>query len=546
MKDDPGIVTILLIDDNPTNLQILLEHLKRSDYKLLISPSGEQALQNIDRMHPDLILLDVLMPGIDGFETCRRLKQQETTQDVPVIFMTALSDTVDKVKGFEVGGVDYITKPFQAEEVIARVETHLALRRLQTRLEQNNAALHHEIQERIRIEKTLRESEERYRALVDSSSEHIFMLDRQGTYLSSNNQVSHLNLTTKDSLIGQSLHEVYPPEVATFYHQQLEWVFAEHQVVTFEHPMPTADADRHYHLDTLYPLYRDGEIWAVGGICRDITALKRIEEDLRQAKEAAEAANLAKSQFLATMSHELRTPLNHIIGFTELVLDTKHCGSLNRDQHEYLQNVVLSAKRLLTMITDILSFSMVEVGKLKADITAVNLERLLESSLAMIRGDAARHELQISTSVQNFSATLMADGPKLKQILLNLLSNAIKFTPAGGTIYLRAERIPGSSLPSHHPSQSFDDTRPSHSQNQDWLKISVQDTGIGLSPDVRDRLFTPFEQGDSSTTRHYGGTGLGLALTKRLVELHHGSIWAESDGPGQGSTFTVMIPYVTA
>ncbi len=150
--------TILLVDDNPTNLKILLDHLNASSYKLLISPNGEQALQQVEYAKPDLILLDVMMPGMDGFETCQKLKDREDTRDIPVIFMTALSDTVDKVKGFDVGGVDYITKPLQVEEVLARVDTHLSLRRLQRNLEEKNAQLEEEITRR-------KEAEEKQRML---------------------------------------------------------------------------------------------------------------------------------------------------------------------------------------------------------------------------------------------------------------------------------------------------------------------------------------------------------------------------------------------
>ncbi len=148
--------TILLVDDNPTNLKTLLDYLNASSYKLLISPNGEQALQQVEQARPDLILLDVMMPGMDGFETCQCLKQQDATKDIPVIFMTALSDTADKVKGFEMGGVDYLTKPLQVEEVLVRVETHLSLRRLQKSLEEKNMQLEEEVSRRKEAEGELR------------------------------------------------------------------------------------------------------------------------------------------------------------------------------------------------------------------------------------------------------------------------------------------------------------------------------------------------------------------------------------------------------
>ena len=167
--------TVLLVDDNPTNLHLLIDQLQKSDYKLLIAPSGEQALQQTERIAPDLILLDVMMPGIDGFETCRRLKENAATKDIPVIFMTALTETVDKLKGFTVGGVDYITKPFQSEEVFARVETHVTLRSLQKRLEEKNAQLQAEIARRMQAEAELQESNQQLEA-ANASKDKFFSI----------------------------------------------------------------------------------------------------------------------------------------------------------------------------------------------------------------------------------------------------------------------------------------------------------------------------------------------------------------------------------
>lgn len=177
---------IVIVDDNPTNLGVLFDFLTDSGFKVLVAQDGESALQKVEYAHPDLILLDVMMPGIDGFETCRRLKNNETTQDIPVIFMTALSETVDKVKGFSLGAVDYITKPVQQEEVRARLETHLTLRNLQKKLQVQNLQLLEKIREKEQAEELRRRAEEKYRSIFENATEGIFQATPNGRYITAN------------------------------------------------------------------------------------------------------------------------------------------------------------------------------------------------------------------------------------------------------------------------------------------------------------------------------------------------------------------------
>jgi signal transduction histidine kinase len=248
-------------------------------------------------------------------------------------------------------------------------------------------------------------------------------------------------------------------------------------------------------------------------------ALQETTEKALVLAQQAEAANRSKSEFLANMSHELRTPLNHIIGFNELVLD-KNYGSLNDTQEEFLTDVLQSSRHLLSLINDVLDLAKVEAGKMELECSEIPLQTVLEGCLTMIKQKALKHRLRLSTRFQDIPPTLRADERKLKQILYNLLSNAVKFTPEGGTVQLEARSLNG----------------------QQSVEIAVCDSGIGLKEVDRERIFNPFEQGDSSASRKYQGTGLGLALTKKMVELHGGKIWAESDGTGRGSTFHLILP----
>jgi signal transduction histidine kinase len=250
------------------------------------------------------------------------------------------------------------------------------------------------------------------------------------------------------------------------------------------------------------------------------TRLTLVEKNksLEEAIKMARTSGQKKSEFLANMSHELRTPLNHIIGFTEMVID-KAVGPLNIDQEEFLNDVLGSSRHLLSLINDILDLSKVEAGKMELETLKFPLETTLQNSLNMVKEKAMEHKITLALQIHEIPATIQADERRLKQILYNLLSNAVKFTPDGGTVEMEAQ-----------------------GSNGQGIKITVRDTGIGMTETDRERIFQPFEQGDNSASRKYQGTGLGLSITKRLVELHGGRIWAESEGLGRGSHFHVLLP----
>lgn len=273
--------------------------------------------------------------------------------------------------------------------------------------------------------------------------------------------------------------------------------------------------------------------------------LHRAMDKALQLANDAQAANIAKSEFLANMSHELRTPLNHIIGFTELVLDDD-AKTMTDIQKEYLHDVLQSSKHLLSLINDILDLSKVEAGKQELSVSDVNLEHVLESSLVMFKEKTLRHHISMSLDTDGIPASIAADERKLKQILYNLLSNAVKFTPDGGRVNLRASllhRENGNFVGENGKSVSMPDRiREELAEKGSFVLMAVEDTGIGISRENQEKIFEPFEQVESASNRKYQGTGLGLSLTKKLVDLHSGAIWVESEGEGKGSAFNVMIP----
>jgi signal transduction histidine kinase len=239
---------------------------------------------------------------------------------------------------------------------------------------------------------------------------------------------------------------------------------------------------------------------------------REIEEKSRQ----IEAASQHKSEFLANMSHELRTPLNAIIGFSE-VLGEKMFGELNEKQAEYLQDIHTSGRHLLSLINDILDLSKVEAGRMELELSTFNLPLAIENALTLVKERATSHSITLDLNVDEGLGDFVADERKIKQILLNLLSNAVKFTPEGGRVSVRALPADG------------------------FVEISVSDTGIGIAPGDQEAIFEEFRQVGTNYAQKREGTGLGLTLARKFVELHGGKIWVKSE-VGKGSTFTFTLP----
>ena len=264
---------------------------------------------------------------------------------------------------------------------------------------------------------------------------------------------------------------------------------------------------------------------AVTNLESEIAERKRIELALQQATKVSEAANLAKSQFLANMSHELRTPLNAIIGFSEVLTDLTF-GPLNERQIKYINNILTSGRHLLQLINDILDLAKIEAGRLELQRAYFNPERALEAVQTVVKALANKKSLAVTVEIDPKMPNIYADQAKFKQVMYNLLSNAIKFTPEKGKVTVTAKVEPSET-------------------GGEQLRVSVADTGIGLKPEDHARVFQEFEQVDSSYARQQQGTGLGLTLTKKLVEMHGGKIWIESEGvEGKGSNFTFTMPLV--
>jgi len=373
-------------------------------------------------------------------------------------------------------------------------------------------------------EQDLRASEKKYRSLVHNIPDVVWTADasRDLAYISGN-VVKVLGYHAEELLGGQLWLNRIHPEDAARVEQAYQKLFSAGEQFDVEYRVCQKHGEWIWlHNRALATRPRAGVLCA-DGIFKDVTQRRQSEAAIQQTKDAAEAANRAKSQFLANMSHELRTPLNAIIGFSEMLAD-KTFGDLNDRQLKYSNNILNSGRHLLQLINDILDLAKVEAGRVELMRNSFSVAKALAEVQTIVKTLAGKKHIHLESAVAENLPELFADEAKFKQVMYNLLSNAIKFTPDGGKVSVAA------SIQSEDGGGSF-------------LQIAVTDTGIGIKLNDQERVFKEFEQVDSSYGRQQQGTGLGLALTKRLVEMHGGKIRVESEGvEGKGSTFTFSIP----
>ncbi len=379
-----------------------------------------------------------------------------------------------------------------------------------------------EITERKQAEEALHESEERFRTLFERAPDGYYLNDLEGTFIDGNRAAEKIVGYKREELVGKSFLrlDLLAPEQIPEAASALEKNRKGKPTGPDEFILTRKDGSQVPVEISSLPITFKGQTLVLS-IARDITKRKQAEE-LHQAKVAAEAANKAKSDFLASMSHELRTPLNAIIGFSEVLRD-QYFGDLNEQQADYVNDILESGKHLLSLINDILDLSKIEAGKVELEPTWLNITELLENSLIMVKEKCMRHGIHLSLNISQDLENLdiEADERRLKQIMFNLLSNAAKFTPDGGEITLEAHK------------------------KEDELVISVKDTGIGIAKKNQKKIFEEFYQIRGELGSKTPGTGLGLPLTKRLVEMHGGRIWVESEGLNKGSRFSFTLPINT-
>ncbi|MFH1116158.1 MAG: PAS domain S-box protein [Pseudomonadota bacterium] len=520
----------------------------------------------LDPVHPedwDMVTEKTTERGLaENFERRHEFRVVSKNGEVKWVEILATAITYDGREAV-MGNVLDITERRRAQEMLKKSYDELE-RRVAERtaaLLDANKKLQDEIATRRRVESALRESEKRYRSLFEHSPISLWEEDFSDlkSYLDDlrdsgvGDPEKYFSRRPDDLVecaakvrildVNEATLKLYKADGKDVFSQGLEKMFCEESLEALRdqcnaiwHGRTAFEAEsmnqtflmekRNIYLKwSVVPGHEERYSKVLVSVS-DITDLKQAQEKLADAlriagmlRADAEAASRAKSEFLANMSHEFRTPLNAIIGFSE-ILEDQELGEMNPTQIKYLGHIANSGRRLLHLINNVLDLAKLESGRMKLQTALLSPDQLIRSSLLRIRGDALKHNLRLDLQVDEdlLKETIHADEIKLKQILANLLSNSIKFTPDGGHITVQASKV--------------------------WenMVVRISDTGAGLDTKDCERIFGTFEQLDSSLTRKQDGTGLGLALTKKLVELHGGRIWAHSAGIGKGSTFTFVIP----
>jgi signal transduction histidine kinase/DNA-binding response OmpR family regulator len=557
---------VLVADDN-ADMREYLTSLLRPRWEVEAVSDGHAALAALRARPADLLLADVMMPGLDGFGLLRAVRADTAHQEVPVILLSARAGEESRVEGLEAGADDYMIKPFSARELVARVEAHLKLRELRT-----SAAADRRV---------LLEREQVARREAEEKSEILEVINRIGQRLAAEVELTPLVQAFTDEatrLAGARFGAFFYKVVSEAGESYTLYAISGVPRAEFERfPLPrntalfgpTFRGERIIRLDDVKqdPRYgqnaphhgmprghlpvtsylavpvvsRTGEVIGglflgheragvfserlepiMAGVAAQLAIAidnARLLEKEQRARAAAETASRAKDEFLAMLSHELRTPLNAVYGWARML----RMGDVQGEAATRALDVIMrNANAQVQLIDDMLDVSRIVSGKMRLDVRPVDLHAVVEAALDAVRPAAEAKDLRVQPALDPQAFGITGDPDRLQQVVWNLLINAVKFTPRGGRVQVHLRRV-GS-----------------------LVEIAVSDTGQGIAPDVLPHVFERFRQADSTSTRRHAGLGLGLALVRHLVELHGGTVEVQSPGLGLGATFTVKLPVAIA
>lgn len=529
--------TILIVDDHPSNLQVLFALLESYGFRVLAVQNGENALKIVESILPDLILLDILMPGMNGFEVCRLLKAKASTQDIPVIFLTALSETVNKVRGFELGGIDYVTKPIEHQELLARIHTHLTLKKMRYSLFLQNEKLQQEIYARKLVERQqafVRKITEKIRDSLDETQILQTVTEELVQVLKTDS--CQIELYDEKLTMATVVYEY--SKGAPKYHGTRRFLTVPiYQQLLQKIPLQFANISPDSHNSVQYtklacPIFENGgnksilgNIWLlrpceavfeelevqlvqqVASQCAIAIRQARLYEASQQQVKELEKLNRLKDDFLKTISHELRSPMSGMqlaMQTLERLIQSEYPHYKSPKFTRVLEIFTSSARRHNKLIENLLMLCYLDVKALAFTSELINLQVFIPEIIQSFEGRVQYQQQHLVVDLPSYLPLLSSHAVTLEHILVELLTNACKYTPAGETITLQA---------------GFTDS---------VIELSVINSGVVIPQKEQLRIFDQFYRIPNNDPWQHGGSGLGLALVKKMVEVLGASLELES------------------
>ncbi|RCJ19135.1 hybrid sensor histidine kinase/response regulator [Nostoc sp. ATCC 43529] len=510
-------VTILHVDDNEANRYVVTRILQNAGFTVVEAATGAAGLKAVLEYQPALIILDVKLPDLSGFEVCRQIKANPETTFIPVLHLSAsFIQSHDKVEGLDSGADAYLAQPIEPIELVATVRSLLRIRR---------------------AEECALSSAREWQSTFDSINDGVCLVDREGRILRCNRAMIQMVDKHQSEILGRLYHELINAQWGIG-----DGICFRRAKETHQRQVLEFQSQGRWFAKTIDPAFnRQGTLTGAVFILSEITERKQAQAllqeqndrlndlmlSLQQKTEQAQQANRIKDEFLAVLSHELRSPLNPILGWAK-ILQNSHPDTAKSKYA--LETIERNAKLQAQLIEDLLDVSRILQGKLSLNTIPVNLTFTIKAALETVRLAAEAKSIQIETIFEPNLGQVLGDSARLQQVVWNLLANAIKFTPQGGRVKVRLERIEDGG----------------EGNLSEYAQLTVSDTGRGISSDFLPYVFDYFRQADGTTTRKFGGLGLGLAIVHHLVELHGGTVAAASPGEGEGATFTVKLPLIAA
>jgi signal transduction histidine kinase/DNA-binding response OmpR family regulator len=541
-------VTVLNVDDYQPGLYARSRILRQAGFEVREASTGRDALRIVAEVKPDIVLLDVNLPDVDGGEVCRRIKADPETASIPVIHLSATAIRErDRIRGFELGADNYLVEPLDPDELVANVHALLRMRRA----EQTARAAAAEAERRRREAEVLTELARTINASLDLDT--VLRQVAGAARDLCRSDAAHVALrdpATGCAIVRQSVGSPCGPAHGGLVIEPGKGLGGE--VLASGRPLRTdhyaedgrftgEDAQRAHEVGAVaamaVPVLMAGSVegllYVLNTSARPFTAhdeavLQRLGDHAaiairngrsfareQAARAEAEAANRAKDQFLATLSHELRTPLTALVGWVRLLKDGRLDEGLRL---RALESIDRNARAQAQLVDDLLDVSRIVTGQLRLETRLVDPAAIVTAALDAVRPAAGLKRIDLEATLGASPRPIVADPDRLHQVLANLLDNALKFTPEGGRVHVGLR------------------------QAGDRVEVTVRDNGQGIGPDFLPHVFDRFRQADMTATKSHGGLGLGLAIVRHLVELHGGAVQAQSPGEGQGATFTVTLP----